>query len=313
MIKRKKWSKYLFSFIVFFTTVFSFELNSKEINIIYKIDNDIITNIDIKNEINYLVALNKQLSDLDEDQLFLIGKNSILREKIKKKEILKFTSLGKKDEVYDLSINQIINNLNLLSVDDLKSYLAKFELTYNEIYEKIEIETLWNQLVYNTYKEKVVINENELREIILNNREKQEQYNLSEILYEYKSKDEIITIHKNILNSINQIGFEKTVALFSLADSKKNSGKLGWINKNVLSEEIINKLENIEFGEITEPIIIPSGILVLRLEDKKIIDKTINIDEELEKMIAYEMNSQLNIYSQILFEKIKNKSIINEY
>ena len=300
--------------LIIFICFFSFINNSfsKEIKIILKVNKDIITNQDIQNEMNYLTALNKSLTNLNEEQLFIVAKDSLLREYIKKNEILKITNLGEKREIYDISINQIINNLNLSSVDSFKSYLNEKNLDFEKIYTKIEIENLWNQLVYNTYKDKVIIDEEKLKKKILSNKEKQKQFKISEILFQSKNQNNLQLEYETIIKSINEIGFEKTVLLFSISDSKKNSGDLGWINENSLSDEILKKISDLNPGKISEPIIIPSGILILKVEDKRTIEKEINLENELEKMISFEINSQLNIYSQILFNKIKDQNIINE-
>ena len=302
----------LFLFFLIFCNAITNTSYSKEIKIILKVNNDIITNQDIQNEIKYLLALNENLKNLDQNQLFLVGKDSLLREQIKKNEILKFTDLGEKNKIYDDSIIQIISKLNLSSIESFKSYLKEKELDYDTIYRKIEIENLWNQLVYNTYKDKVVIDEVALKKKILANREKQKQVKISEILFESKDQNDLQSKYETIIKKIDEIGFDKTVALFSISDSKKNSGKLGWVNENILSDEILNKISNLKSGEISKPIIIPSGILILRIEEKRTIEKEFDTENELEKMIAIEMNSQLNVFSQILFNKIKNQIIINE-
>ena len=226
--------------LIWITSIFNISY-SKDIRIILKINNDIITNQDIQNEIKYLLALNGTLKNLSQDELFIVGKDSLLREHIKKNEILKFTNLGEKKKIYEDSIIQIIKKLNLSSVESFKIYLEEKKLDYDEIYKKIEIENLWNQLVYNTYKEKVVINERKLKQKILANKEKQKQVNVSEIVYETKNQEDLKSKYETIINKINEIGFEKSVALFSISDSKKNSGKLGWVNESVLSDEILKK------------------------------------------------------------------------
>ena len=297
--------------LIWITSVFNISY-SKDIKIILKINNDIITNQDIQNEIKYLLALNETLKNLSQDELFIVGKDSLLREHIKKNEILKFTNLGEKKKIYEDSIIQIIKKLNLSSIESFKIYLKEKKLDYDEIYKKIEIENLWNQLVYNTYKEKVVINEEKLKQKILNNKEKQKQINVSEIVYETKNQEDLQSKYETIIYKINEIGFEKSVALFSISDSKKNSGKLGWVNESVLSDEILKKISNLNLGEISKPILIPSGGLILKIEDRRILEKELDMEIELEKMISFEINSQLNTFSQILFNKIKDQIIIDE-
>ena len=132
-------------------------------------------------------------------------------------------------------------------------------------------------------------------------------------MVEFKNKNEIPIIYNEITNSINEIGFEETVIKFSNSNSKTKSGSLGWVNKNSLSKNILAALNNVTVGEITKPILISSGVLILKLNDKKLIEENINLDLEINKIIDFEMNSQLNNLSTIYYNKIKNNLTINEY
>lgn len=300
--------------LIFFICIISIfnNSNSKEIRIILKINNDIVTNHDIQNEIKYLLALNENLNNLDSDQLFLVGKDSLLREIIKKNEIIKLTNLGERKKIYDDSIIQLISKINLSSIDSFKSYLKEKGLDYDTFYKKIEIENLWNQLVYNTYKDKVIINEDELKKKILSSKEKKNQLKISEIVYETSDQKNIQSKYDTILNIINKNGFNEAVALFSIADSKKNSGNLGWVDENSLSNQILNEISNLNPGDISKPIVIPSGVLIIKVDNKRTVERELNMESELDKMISFEINSQLNIFSQILFNKVKDQNIINE-
>ena len=80
---------------------------------------------------------------------------------------------------------------------------------------------------------------------------------------------------------------------------------------NTLNDKI-KELINLEKGEISNPITMPSGILLLKVSDKKEIVK-IDINKELNKLIEIELTNQLNNYSTIHFNKIKNNQLINEY
>ena len=135
----------------------------------------------------------------------------------------------------------------------------------------------------------------------------------SEIIVTVKNKNEIQLKYDEIVQSINSIGFKETAIKFSISDSKNNSGLLGWVNINSLSEIIKNEIRNLKIGDITKPILISSGIMLLRLEDKKFIEPNQNIEVQLEKLINFEMNNQLNNFSSIFYNKIKKDIIINEY
>ena len=286
---------------------------SSEIKITVKINNEIITNADIEKEYKYLISLNTSLQDIEKNEVLKFAKQSIIKEKIKKIELQKIYELNQKNQMIDVMIEGIYQNLNLFSKNEFLNYLEKYNLNFDEIYKKIEIETLWNQMIFEKYQDKVIIDEENLKEEILKNPKQIESYYLYELVYDYKNRDEIINKYKEIMESIELIGFKETVLKFSISQSKTNFGLLGWINKNALSNQIKNEIENLQKGKITNPIIIPSGVLLLKLEDKKIENLDINIDEALKEIIKFETNNQLNNYSVIHFNKIKSKLLINEY
>ena len=286
---------------------------SNEIKIIVKINNEIITNADVEKEYKYLISLNTSLQDIDKNEVLSFAKQSIIKEKIKKIELQKIYELNQKNQMVDVMIEGIYQNLNLVSKNEFLNYLEKYNLDFDEIYKKIEIESLWNQMIFEKYQNKVIIDEESLKEEILKNPKQMESYYLYELVYDYKSRDEIINKYKEIMESIELIGFKETVLKFSISQSKTNFGLLGWINKNALSNQIKKEIENLPKGKITNPIIIPSGVLLLKLEDKKVENLDIDIDEALKEIIKFETNNQLNNYSVIHFNKVKSKLFINEY
>lgn len=297
-------------FIFIFLSLNAF---SKEVKIIAKIENDIITNLDVENESRYLRAFNKSLSQMNNNQILEIAKKSIIREKIKKIEISKYTDLNKKDELYDNNIRDIYQRLGINSENEFKLFLKEKDLNYSTLYKKIEIETLWNQLIYSIYSERIKIDENNLKKKIISNQEKQKRFRLSEIVFEIDNKNEINTKYNKIKKSIEESGFKKSVQLFSISDSKNNEGSIGWVNENILSNKLKKEINSIKINEITEPIIIPSGILILRLDEIDTIDAELDLEKELRKLIEYETNYQLNTYSNVHYNKIKKDIIVNEY
>ena len=136
---------------------------------------------------------------------------------------------------------------------------------------------------------------------------------MHELVFDFKEKKEINAKYQTIIKSINDIGFEKTVIEYSISDTKNNLGLLGWVDKKALSEKIKSELTKINLGEMTRPIPIPGGILILKLSDKKVENVDIDMGLELEKLIKYETNNQLNSYSTIYFNKVKSQISINEY
>jgi len=302
----------IFINLIFFSFLFS-NLKANEVIILFKINEKIATNIDVENEFNYLTSLNPKLKDIDESQVLEFAKNSLIKEIVKKFEISKYYELNKKNESVDIMIEKIYRNLGINSEEQFKKFLNENNLDFNEVYQKIEIEAVWNQMIYNRFKDKISIDENQIKEKILRNPKKIEKLLISEIIIGFKNKSEVQNIYSQIIKSIDDIGFEETVIKFSISDSKNKAGSLGWVNKNSLSKNIIEELKDINVGEITKPILVSSGMMILKLNDKKLVQQDINIDQEINKMIDYEMNKQLNNLSTIHYNKIKANLIINEY
>ena len=303
-------SSLFFIFLIFF---FSFDLKANEVKILAKINNNIITNIDVINEYNYLITLNTSLKDINKQQVLQYAKDSLIKEKIKEIEILKIYKLNEKNKTVDLMIENIFKNLGFNSKIEFENYLENNNLTLNEVYKKIEIEAVWNQMIYKKFKDQLFIDEDELKKKISKNQNKIENLLLSEIIIPLENKNEMNIKYDEIVRSINSIGFKETVIKFSISNSKNNSGLLGWVDKNSLSKKIQNQLRDLDIGEITKPILISSGMMILKLEDKNLIEKNTDNDVELEKLINFEMNNQLNNFSSIFFNKIKKNIIINEY
>jgi len=283
------------------------QAQSIETKIIHNIQNEIITNIDIKNEFKYLVALNNSLNELDKEKILNISNESIIREKIKKIEISKnFKELKLNEDYSALLIKNIYSRLNIKSLSEFKMYLKDYGLVIDDINKKITIDGLWNELIIKKYGSKVTINKVKIRKKILENRKlKSKEYQLSEIIFEITSKEEIKKKYNKIVKSIKEIGFKNSAAIFSISDSAKIGGDIGWINENSLNKKIKKNINSLQIGEITRPIILPNGLLILKLINTKNIKTTIDIENELKKAINYERNRQLNQYSKIYFNKIK--------
>ena len=299
---------YIIISIFFFNSAYSIE--SK---IIYKIQNEIITNIDLKNEFKYLLVLNNRLKDIDKDTAFLISKESLVRDKIKKIEIMKNFKNLKIDQKYeDILIKDIYLKLGLDNKDQFIEYLKEYDLKLKNIIEKITINALWNDLIFRKYSAKIEINEKKIKnKIDLINQQTTRDFLLSEIVYEVENKEEINKKFIEIKKSIKDIGFENTVSLFSISASAKTGGNIGWVNEKSLSQDILKNIEKME-GNLTQPIILPNSILMLKINEIKKSTLKIDYDIELKKAIDYERNKQLNQYSIIYFNRIKKNLEFNE-
>lgn len=305
--------KKILVFIIWLIILFPNNINANQIKILVKINDELITNVDVENEYKYLSALNESLKDLKKEKILKFAKDSLIREKVKKNEILKYYELNQKNETVDLMIEKIYQDLNINSLKEFKDYLNRSNLDFEEIKKKIEIETVWNQMIYTKYKDKILINEDELKKKIIKNQNENEFFLLYEIVFEFENKDKIDIKYNEIIKYINNEGFQNAVIQFSISESKKNSGLIGWVNKNGLSGKIRKELDKLQIGEITKPIILPSGVLILKLQNKKLEKIEIDVDVELKKLFEFEMNNQLNNFSSIYYNKIKDNFSIKEY
>jgi peptidyl-prolyl cis-trans isomerase SurA len=284
-----------------------------ENKIVFKIKNEIITTIDIKNEYRYLLVLNKNLRTLSEEKIFNIAKESIAKETIKIIE-LKRNSIDFNTEIpyLDKVMESIYLNLNLKSIDDFYDYLKANDLKYNDIKEKIKIDILWNNLIISKYSSKIDINLEEIKKDINNKKLSSKVYLLSEIVFQIENKSDLNKRYNEIVESIRDTGFENTASIYSIADTGKTGGNIGWINIASLDNKIKKNIQQLNIGEITTPIIIPGGIMILKINNIKEEFKKINFDLELKKAISFEKNRQLNQYSNIYFNKTKKNFNLND-
>ena len=300
--------------LIFFLCLVLNNAQSIEIKIIHNIQNEIITNIDLKNEFKYLVAFNKNLKELDKEIILNISNESAIREKIKTIELSKhFKKIELKDEYVNFLFKDMFELLNLKSLIEFEVYLKDYGLTLNQVKKKITIEALWNELIVKKYASQIVINEKQLKNKIKKNSNIQsKEYKLSEILYEIDNKEDLQKKYKEIIKSVDEIGFENSASIYSVSESSKIGGDIGWVGENSLNKKIKENIDYLKIGEISKPIILPTGILLLKMIDSKNIESNIDIKIELEKAINYERNRQLNQYSKIYYNKIKKNLEANE-
>ena len=310
MIKNKIKLIFIKLFIIFFfNNVGNASINSF---IVLKINNEIITNIDIKQEYNYLVALNNELKNLDEASGMKLAKDSIIREKIKQNELAKYFEFDHTQSYLEKIIKRFYLNLNLNNINEFENYLQEFDITLDHVKKKLEIEVLWNDLIYKKYNKQLNIDKDKLKKKIKTKNNEKKMYELSEIVFQVDKKKNLIKLIKKIKESIEIKGFKNTANIYSISDSSKFGGKIGWIREEQLSSLIINEIKKLNIGEITNPINIPGGFLILKLENVKTEKVEIDFNEELKNLIKFETERQLNQFSVIYFNKLKLNSKISE-
>ena len=305
--------------IIIFTIIlinfFSLKSYANESSFIaIKVNNNIITNIDLKNEENYLVALNNELKKLKKSDIEKIAKESVIREKIKEDEVNRY-AIQIDTKYVDQIITNFLTKLDLETEQQFDAYLKQFDLTIDEVRKKIGIETRWNDLIFQKFNNQVNLDKKKIENRIKKNNQSkkiQKKYLLSEIVFEITSGQSVNEKYQIIKNEIINLGFKNTANKFSIADTAKFGGKIGWVEEHQLSETIRNELKKIKAGQHTKPINIVGGQLILKLEEEKIFNKEIDYKVLVKNALNYERNKQLNQFSKVYFNKIKINSIIDE-
>ena len=310
-------SKKLISFL--FLLIFVFDANGTEVKILYKINEDVITTYDIENESNYLKTLNKNLENISKKELIETSIQSLIREKIKKNEIDRVFEINYEKAIKSDNINNLIknfySNLNFATENDFQEYLAKNGVSMFNLKKKFVIEQMWNQLIVNKYDSLIKINTNEINskvDKIISENNEISSFDLSEIVFLEKNKKDNENKYLEIKKSIIEIGFNETAILYSISESAKLGGKIGWINENQISKKILDEIKKIDIGEYTEIINTAAGNIILKLNDKKKENTVIDRQKEINKLIRFKRNQILTEYSIIFYKELENKSYVKK-
>ena len=290
---------------------------SQDVKIIVKVDNFIITSEDINYESNYLMALNEDLNKLKKQEVFEIAKVSLIKEKIKKNEIKKYVDIKSlnNNKLIDDIIQGIYKRLGFNNISDFEIYLNTFELSSNEIKKKLNIEMLWNQLIAAKYKNRINIDEDEIKKKIQEEKIDYQnliEYDLSEIIFSANNTDELNFKLKEIKKAINNTSFETAANKFSISDTANFGGNIGKVNENQLSNTIKNELQKINVNEYTDPINVGNNFIIIKINKKSIIDLKLDKNEIVKRMIDIERKKQYENFSLIYYNKIKLNSQIDE-
>ena len=289
-----------------------YNLNAIENKILFKIDNEIITSVDVYHEVKYLQIMNKEILNLEKEKIYEIAKNSLVKDKIKEIEVLKnFKNINLENKFFDQSILSYHSRLGLNSLTEIDKFLSKNNLDLEKIRYRIAILSYWNNLIYSLYSNKVRIDEEEIKkDIVENSQNITKNYLLSEIVFNIEDDEDVNDKIETVYKSIKNEGFENTTLIYSMAESSRNNGLIGWINENSLSKKIKKEIFKLKIMEYTDPIKIPSGYLILKINDIKESKKKIDVEKELKRVINEKKNEQLNNYSNIYFNKIRKSTQI---
>ena len=303
----------IFIIIIFNLSLFLNKVYALENKILFKVDNKIITSVDILKETKYLKIINHKLINIKNKEIFEISKKSLIREKIKEIELLRyFDELKIEDEYLNkLIVNYFSNKININTINEFEKFFINEKINPDIIKKKIMIEILWNQLIYNKFNQRVKIDKNLIKKE-LSNLNKKTEYLLSEIVFNLKNEEKLDKKYEIIKKNIENKDFSQVASIYSISDSSNTGGKLGWVKESSLNQKVKKILKKTKIGDFTDPIVIPGGFLILYIEEKREIEKEYDLENEIKLIAQKKTNEQLNQFSIIYFNKIKKNININE-
>ena len=288
-----------------------------ENKIIFKINDKLITTFDVKQEERYLKILNPNLNKIDQNKLKTLATDSIVKEKIKEIELIKYFQIEK--ALDDANLKIIMKNLyqavGYQNEKEFKDYLKTQNIKFLSVKRKLAIEMLWNNLIFQKFSNRVVINETEIKNNLdkeINSLRLTRDVFLSEILIKNSKDLKLDILYSEILKSIENVGFAATANIYSSSDTAKIGGKIGWVKETSLSKIIQKNIINLKKGQISKPIKINENYIILEIDDVKINKKKIDKKKILSNKISYKKNQQLENFSLAYFGKEKQSIQINE-
>ena len=343
-----------------------------KVKVIISVGDEIITNYDLDKEIKYLNIITVgQIKKLDDQESKKIAIDSLIKDKIKITALSNYNNIIIKDELLNNQIIKTSRNIGFRNLEDFTTFLKLQEYELDEFKKKILLELKWNQLVYQFYKNQIIIdkekidkklktliaeqkknveylvyeifiedaaikkldeegeselNENNVVEELPENKAVDEKNsgiiieaesasysNKKNSIVEEKSIEKVVEVKTNdqitvddVTENIKKKGFENTAIQFSSSPSAQQGGRLGWIIESKFSQQLLKFIKKTKIGSITEPIPISGGILILKVANKRVEETNMNLDKEMEKLIEFEKNKQLNNFSTNYFNQVKN-------
>ena len=299
--------------ICFISILNTQNLSALENKILFKVDNEIITTIDIHEEIKFLKAFNPGINSLGDEELFEISKNSLIRDKIKKIELMKYVKELKVNDKFLLNlIKGKFSRLSIDSIKDFEQYLKNKELNIENIKEKFTVELMWNDLIYQKFSNKVIIDKDKIKNEISQNSKKklQKELLLSEIIFNVVNKDDFDDKYNKILSDIEKIGFKKAALIHSNSETASNGGLIGWIKEDNLNQSLKKIVSKLKPGQFSKPIRTSSGFIIIQVEDEKEYVSKFNLEDKIDEVTRFKRDEQLNQFSSMYLNKLKNNLII---
>ena len=282
--------------------------------IVLTVGNLPITLYDIKQEVKLLSILNPgKLENQSVEDLQSLGIESLTIKKIKEQEIKKEQLDNTENEEFvEYEISRILESLNM-DKQTLERVLAKNQLEIDDLKNHILIQIKWNRLVYAIYQNKIKIDEESINRKVEEYSMKENSYDeyfLSEIIVPFSDSQNPNEVYQKIKGRLLSEKFENVAREISISQTRDAGGKVGWVNEKTIAEIVIKKIKDLNVGEITSPLLIPEGIMIIKLNNKREIKNEIDRDQLKRQIILNERDKMLNVYSKMHLNKLKSNTMI---
>ena len=218
-------------------------------------------------------------------------------------------------KIFKKVITDLYSGIGINNMEEFEKYLLDYEININMVKKKIAIEIAWNDYIVRKFNSSILVDEAKVRDKInqISAKNSVENLLLSEIIFTINENENLKAKLNKIKESIEKIGFEETAKIYSVSESKKNGGKIGWVYKTQLSNKIFEQVKNLNIGQFTNAITVPGGFILIKLNDKKNQLLEIDKEEQFKKALNFERNRQLTMYSTLHYKRVYNKAVINEF
>ncbi len=281
--------------------------------IVLTVGNSPITLYDLKQEVKLLNILNPgQLENQSVKNLQSLAIESLTIKKIKEQEI-KNNQLDniEDDEFVEYEMARLLKSLDV-DKTSLEKILTKNGLEIDDLKNHISIEIRWNRLVYRIYKNKIKIDkesvERQLKEYSM--KKSSYEYFLSEIIVPVSESQNPNEVYQKVKGRLIGEKFENIAREISISQTRDSGGEIGWVNEKNLAEIVIKKIKDLNVGETTSPILIPEGIMIIKLNNKRKIKNEIDKDQLKRNIILNERDKILKTYSKMYLNKLKSNTMI---
>lgn len=273
-----------------------------------------ITLYDLKQEVKLLSILNPgKLENQSIEDLQSLGIESLTIKKIKEQEIKKNKLDNTEDEEFiEYEISRVLKSLNM-DKPALERVFAENQLEISDLKNHISIEIKWNRLVYGMYQNKIKIDEESVNKKVEEYSMKENsyaEYFLLEIIVPVSDSQNPNDVYQKVKSRLLSEKFENVAREISISQTRDAGGEIGWVNEKTIAEIVIKKIKDLNVGEITSPILIPEGIMIIKLNNKREIKNEINKDQLKRKIILNERDKMLTTYSKMYLNKLKSNTMI---